>query len=81
VALGEQRSDGTEVDMRLGDLLVESKLTEFDFQSAEAAIVEATVISLKFSRLAASLSKRDALPHINCCATCSPLTRPGAHFA
>jgi hypothetical protein len=40
VALGEERSDRTEVDMRLGDLLVESKLTEFDFQSAEAAIVE-----------------------------------------
>jgi hypothetical protein len=40
VVLGEQRSDGTEVDMRFGDLLVESKLTEFDFQSAEAAIVE-----------------------------------------
>jgi hypothetical protein len=40
VALGEQRSDRTEVDMRLGDLLVESKLTEFDFQSAEAAIME-----------------------------------------
>jgi hypothetical protein len=40
VALGEQRCDRTEVDMRLGNLLVESKLTEFDFQSAEAAMME-----------------------------------------
>ncbi len=30
----------TEVDMRLGDLLVEAKLTESDFQSAEPTLVE-----------------------------------------
>lgn len=34
------RFDNTEVDMRLGDLLVEAKLTESDFQSARPALVE-----------------------------------------
>ena len=32
--------DRTEVDMRLGDLLVEAKLTEGDFQTRAAAVVE-----------------------------------------
>ncbi len=32
--------DNTEVDMRLGPLLVEAKLTESDFQSAKASLVE-----------------------------------------
>lgn len=35
------RFDRTEVDMKLGDLLVESKLTESDFQSKAKAVVEA----------------------------------------
>jgi hypothetical protein len=35
-----QRFDRTEVDMRLGTLLVESKLTENDFQTASASLVE-----------------------------------------
>ena len=35
-----QRFDRTEVDMRLGRLLVESKLTESDFQTAPASLVE-----------------------------------------
>jgi len=35
------RADRTEVDMRLGDLLVEAKLTESDFQSREADALEA----------------------------------------
>jgi hypothetical protein len=34
------RFDRTEVDMRLGELLVESKLTENDFQTAPAALLE-----------------------------------------
>jgi len=34
------RSDNTEVDMRVGDLLVEAKLTESDFQSAKMSLVE-----------------------------------------
>ena len=34
------KRDNTEVDMRVGDLLVEAKLTESDFQSAKAALVE-----------------------------------------
>jgi hypothetical protein len=35
VPLADGRFDRTEVDMRLGDLLIEAKLTETDFQSAE----------------------------------------------
>ena len=35
VPLANGRFDRTEVDMRLGDLLIEAKLTESDFQSAE----------------------------------------------
>ena len=41
VPLGKARFDRTEVDMRWGDLLVESKLTESDFQCREATLVEA----------------------------------------
>ena len=41
VLLTNGRADRTEVDMRWGDLLVEAKLTESDFQSREARIVEA----------------------------------------
>jgi hypothetical protein len=40
VPLASGRSDRTEVDMRWGGLLVESKLTEGDFQAKTAAIVE-----------------------------------------
>ena len=41
VPLANGRFDRTEVDMRLGSLLVEAKLTESDFQRRSAAIVEA----------------------------------------
>lgn len=41
VPLQGGRSDRTEVDMRLGSLLVEAKLTEGDFQSKAAPVVEA----------------------------------------
>jgi hypothetical protein len=41
VPLSSGHFDRTEVDMRLGNLLVEAKLTETDFQSAEPALVEA----------------------------------------
>ena len=41
VPLGNGRFDRTEVDMRFGSLLVEAKLTESDFQTRIAAIVEA----------------------------------------
>ncbi len=41
VPLTNGRFDRTEVDMRLGSLLVEAKLTEGDFQTREARIVEA----------------------------------------
>ena len=40
VPLASGRFDRTEVDMRLGPLLVEAKLTETDFQTREAEIVE-----------------------------------------
>ena len=40
VPLANGRADRTEVDMRLGALLVESKLTESDFQCREVASVE-----------------------------------------
>jgi hypothetical protein len=40
VPLASGGVDRTEVDMRLGNLLVESKLTETDFQSKSADIVE-----------------------------------------
>jgi len=40
VPLAGGRFDRTEVDMRLGSLLVESKLTESDFQTRECALVE-----------------------------------------
>jgi hypothetical protein len=40
VPLASGRSDRTEVDLRFGSLLVEAKLTETDFQSRSAAIVE-----------------------------------------
>jgi hypothetical protein len=41
VPLISGRFDRTEVDMRVGNLLVEAKLTEGDFQTREARIVEA----------------------------------------
>lgn len=40
VPLSNGNSDRTEVDMRLGSLLVEAKLTETDFQSADEGLVE-----------------------------------------
>jgi hypothetical protein len=40
VSLANGRFDRTEVDMRWGDLLVEAKLTEGDFQCREVAVVE-----------------------------------------
>ncbi len=40
VPLGNGHADRTEVDMKLGDLLVESKLTESDFQSKQVQVVE-----------------------------------------
>jgi hypothetical protein len=40
VPLANGNSDRTEVDMRLGNLLVEAKLTETDFQTAEENLVE-----------------------------------------
>lgn len=41
VPLRSGKFDRTEVDMRIGDLLVEAKLTEADFQSREKQYVEA----------------------------------------
>jgi len=39
VPLTKGRADRTEVDMKLGDMLFEAKLTESDFQSAELAVL------------------------------------------
>jgi hypothetical protein len=41
VPLRNGRGDRTEVDMRLGDVLFEAKLTESDFQTAPVSLVEA----------------------------------------
>jgi hypothetical protein len=41
VRLANLKFDRTEVDMRLGDLLVEAKLTESDFQRAPKTVVNA----------------------------------------
>ena len=41
VPLANRKFDRTEVDMRLGDLLIEAKLTESDFQKAPKAVVRA----------------------------------------
>ncbi len=38
-ALEDGRPDRTEVDMKLGNMLFEAKLTESDFQSAGAAVL------------------------------------------
>lgn len=40
VPLRENKFDRTEVDMKIGDLLVECKLTETDFQSKAKAVLE-----------------------------------------
>lgn len=40
VPLANGKSDRTEIDMALGELLVEAKLTEADFQTCERGIVE-----------------------------------------
>jgi restriction endonuclease-like protein len=40
IPLRNGRTDRTEIDMRLGDLMVEAKLTETDFQTASARMIE-----------------------------------------
>jgi hypothetical protein len=40
IPLRNGKTDRTEIDMKLGDLLVEAKLTETDFQTAPAAMIE-----------------------------------------
>ncbi len=57
VPLANGRFDRTEVDMRIGSLLVEAKLTEVGFQTRAAAIVEAY-------RDFDSVFDRDRLPRI-----------------
>ena len=66
VPLQNGRVDRTEVDMRWGNLLVEAKLTESDFQCREAALVEqyrdlATVFDLEMlPRVAIRVHRRRA---------------------
>ena len=40
IPLGNGKTDRTEIDMKLGDLLVEAKLTETDFQTAPATMIK-----------------------------------------
>ena len=40
IPLKNGKTDRTEIDMKLGDLLVEAKLTETDFQKAPARMIE-----------------------------------------
>lgn len=40
VPLRSGRRDGTEIDLKLGNLLIEAKLTEHDFQSAPLRLIE-----------------------------------------
>src|SRR5438445_4255284 len=40
IPLRSGKTDRTEIDMRLGDLMVEAKLTETDFQTAPARMIE-----------------------------------------
>jgi hypothetical protein len=40
IPLGSGKTDCTEIDMKLGDLMVETKLTETDFQTAPVRMVE-----------------------------------------
>jgi hypothetical protein len=40
IPLNNGKTDRTEIDMKLGDLLVEAKLTETDFQTAPARMIE-----------------------------------------
>ena len=57
VPLASGRFDRTEVDLKLGSLLVEAKLTEGDFQTREASIVEAY-------RDFDEVFERELLPHV-----------------
>ena len=40
IPLRSGKTDRTEIDMKLGDLMVEAKLTETDFQTAPARMIE-----------------------------------------
>src|SRR4029077_14062403 len=40
IPLRSGRTDRTEIDMKIGDLMVEAKLTETDFQTAPARMIE-----------------------------------------
>ena len=40
IPLRSGKTDRTEIDMKLGDLMVEAKLTEMDFQTAPARMIE-----------------------------------------
>lgn len=40
IPLGSGKTDRTEIDMKIGDLMVEAKLTETDFQTAPASMIQ-----------------------------------------
>jgi hypothetical protein len=68
VPLLNGRTDRTEVDLKLGTLLVESKLTESDFQSARAGLVECY-------RDLQEVFYAQTLPRVNDCYTSYQLIR------
>jgi hypothetical protein len=63
VPLANGKFDRTEVDMRLGDLLIEAKLTESNFQRAPKAASIAT--SVRYSTLKTCLRPNATFSHIS----------------
>ena len=85
IPLLRDRTDGTEVDMRLGDLLVEAKLTETDFQFAPLRrlqnyaafnevfhrdLIEVTTRGLRSYQLIRGVLAAHAQPSANFCVVC-----------
>lgn len=81
VPLANGKADRTEIDMRLGDLLVEAKLTESDFQSAGAEIVERYRDFYEVLIVEACPEKEIATGRINSFGMCWRRTRLTARFA
>ena len=69
VPLRSGRRDGTEVDLKLGNLLIEAKLTEYDFQSAPLRLIDRySRLEEVFDRESLEDAERclgDSLPHTN----------------
>ena len=68
VPRGGDSFDRTEVDMRLGNLLVEAKLTETDFQTADGILVKAIATLLKYLNVAGFQNPTGGFSATNCSA-------------